>query len=732
MNFLKIAGKDIKSIFKNRIIRVSVIAIIIVPLLYSLLYLNAFWDPYSRLTNLPVAVVNLDEGTKLDGDKVNYGKDLVDELRNNTTVGWKFTKDEDANNGLSGDKYYSKFVIPKDFSEKVIAAKEGKPEVANLKFVCNEKKNFLSAQINSKIESELRQKIVETVTKNYVTASFDKLYEVKDGLVAASDGSKKMFDGIGTLNEKVPMLMDGTKSLKDGSLKLYNGQTELNSAISQVNKGLFEVNSKVPDLATGVSMLYNGSAELKSGMDTAKNGSGELSKGSEKLYDTYITRIYPAVGQLKLGANQLNTALGGTPKGNSKELENPSIALKNASGKISQASNNLQDGYKKVKGGVDELISGANASSDVMKSVAKDLQKAIESGDKSDIQLALQKIKLYEEANADTKSKLASLEKGTQNLNNSFNDYNNSVQGYTSSVIKYSDATLGIASSMTELKAGVSKLSNGLDSLEAGLNEKNQGSFGSGLKAVSENMTILDSGIGSLGNGSKSINTGLKELNSNIPMLSSGLSALYLGSGQMLNGSSALLDGQNKLNSGVSELASKVPELASGVGKLYDGSKELSTELSKGADKIKNGLVNSSNDMGEFVSSPVNMEIAPINPVPNYGTGFAPYFISLSLWIGAIMMFFVIPSKTDDDKNISRFNKVVGKFLSFAFVGVLQALLVGFVVMRLGLKPTNVVMYYGLLVFFSLVFIAIVQCLIFLFGDAGRLLSIVLLILQLT
>ncbi len=147
---------------------------------------------------------------------------------------------------------------------------------------------------------------------------------------------------------------------------------------------------------------------------------------------------------------------------------------------------------------------------------------------------------------------------------------------------------------------------------------------------------------------------------------------------------------------------------------------------------MKAGLKNSSEEMGNFVSAPINMKNEPINKVPNYGTGFAPYFISLSLWIGAIMMFFVISAKTDDDFGLSKFDKVIGKYLSFGFVGLLQAVLVSVVVIGLGLNPTSTALYFTSIIFLSLVFIAIIQCLISLFGDAGRLLGIVLLILQLT
>ncbi len=233
-------------------------------------------------------------------------------------------------------------------------------------------------------------------------------------------------------------------------------------------------------------------------------------------------------------------------------------------------------------------------------------------------------------------------------------------------------------------------------------------------------------------NGSSEITGGLGELRSNVPALSGGIQALYNGSSQLVEGSNKLVDGQNQLSTGVTELTNKVPELEDGVDKLYKGSNELATGLKDGAGEMKAGLINSSEEMGDFVSAPINMKNEPVNHVPNYGTGFAPYFISLSLWIGAIMMFFVISAKTDDDFGLSKFDKVVGKYLSFGFVGLLQAILVSVVVLGLGLNPTSTVMYFTSIIFLSLVFIAIIQCLISLFGDAGRLLGIVLLILQLT
>ncbi len=761
MNFLKIAGKDIKSIFKNRFIRVSVIAIIIVPLLYSLLYLDAFWDPYARIQDMTIAVVNEDGGALLDGKEVNYGEDIVENLKGNEEVGWDFTSNEKANEGLEKQGYYAKFVIPKDFSKSVVAAKEGKPQVADLQFVCNEKKNFLAAQINSQVEKLLKEEIVGTISNNYVTVAFDKLYEAKDGFIKAADGSEKLYNGIGELNEKVPMLAEGANKLGDGSAQLKDGQGALNSGI---NNGLSEVNSKVPTLGLGVDKLYSGSQQVTNGLSEANSkvsnlspgvnklydGSGALTGGSKSLYSAFNTRIYPNVNLLKDGANKLN---GKLKDGESrvKKLKEGGEKLKTASDDVAASSTAINKGYQEsVKGGVDKLISGVNKSSEKMKDISEDIITAVNSNPEvakdPNIQAALVNIQALNKETSETPKQIQELQAGTKKFGDNLGEFNGSVNEYTGKVNGFATGTVALTDSVNDMGVAVNKISGGLNSLEAGLNENTKDSFGYGLKSVSDNMAALNSGLGELKsnipalsggiqalyNGSSEIYGGLGQLRSNIPALSGGIQALYNGSNQLVDGSNALVDGQNQLNNGVSELTGKVPQLEDGVDKLYKGSNELATALKDGAGEMKSGLKNSSEEMGDFVSAPINMKNEPINKVPNYGTGFAPYFISLSLWIGAIMMFFVISAKTDDDANLSKFDKVIGKYLSFGFIGLLQALLVSTVVMGLGLTPTSTGMYFASIVFLSLVFIAIIQCLISLFGDAGRLLGIVLLILQLT
>lgn len=801
MNCFEVAIRDIKVILKNRFVRVAIAAIIIVPLMYSLLYLDAFWDPYSKLEDMPVAVVNLDEGYEIDGESVNYGEDFVEKLKENNSVGWRFVSEYEANEGLEGNKYYAKLELPKDFSKDVASAKEKTPTKAQLNFVCNEKKNFLAAQVNSKVESELKTKITKTITETYSSAAFQNLYEVKDGMEQAADGSKKLYDGLSQVNTKVPELTSGASKLSDGSTQLYDGQVALNAGLLAINNGLgtlsngtsqlesgslsvnqglyslkdglgslnggfSELNSKVPTLTNGVNSLYVGSSKLLQGTTSAKDGSTKLMNGASTLYDSYASTIYPSIHQLNEGSKQIETGLSNGQEG-INQLAQAAPKLEASSTQLATASQSISDNYDAVAAGVEQLISASSSTSDVMQAVGEDLKNAMGSTDEqtknASIMAALQKLQTYQQQNQGAKEKVQTLQAGVTSLQKGTHTYNEGMKNYTQGVKTFSSGTTNLINSFGTLKTGISQISGGLDKLDTGLSTQ----FGPGLKAVSDGTTVVNAGLTQLEGGASSINTGLSTVNSSVPALANGVTALSEGSNKALNGASALYDGsgklyngivtassgasklytgsndavqgsnklvsgQNELKNGVGTLVSAVPALQDGVTKLYNGSDELSTKLSDGAGELDNGLINSPEDMAEFMSTPVELNVSPINPVPNYGTGFAPYFMNLSLWIGAIMMFFVISPNTVDDKNTSKFAKVIGKFIVFSIVGLMQAVLVGVVVMALGLRPVNTPLYFALLLFFSLVFVAMVQCLISLFGDAGRLASIVLLILQLT
>lgn len=83
------------------------------PLLYGALYLAAFYDPYGALGEVPVAIVNEDDGAVLDGSETNVGNQIVENLEDSDDgMQWNFVSAEKGQEGLENGDYYLMLTIP--------------------------------------------------------------------------------------------------------------------------------------------------------------------------------------------------------------------------------------------------------------------------------------------------------------------------------------------------------------------------------------------------------------------------------------------------------------------------------------------------------------------------------------------------------------------------------------------------------------------------------------------
>ncbi|MBM4497155.1 hypothetical protein GS426_21590, partial [Rhodococcus hoagii] len=73
-------GTELKRFSRGLMPRVALVTIVLMPLLYGALYLWAFWDPFSAANKIPVALVNSDHGTVVDGKPLNAGDQVAQGL----------------------------------------------------------------------------------------------------------------------------------------------------------------------------------------------------------------------------------------------------------------------------------------------------------------------------------------------------------------------------------------------------------------------------------------------------------------------------------------------------------------------------------------------------------------------------------------------------------------------------------------------------------------------------
>ena len=135
MMIAEIMKNNFKGAFKNPIVILVLIALIILPSLYALLNIQACWDPYGNTGDVPFAIANLDTGANFSGKDINVGNELVKDLKNNDKFEWTFVSEEELRTGVYNGTYYAGIVIPKNLSKNIVSITGDNPQQAKLEYV---------------------------------------------------------------------------------------------------------------------------------------------------------------------------------------------------------------------------------------------------------------------------------------------------------------------------------------------------------------------------------------------------------------------------------------------------------------------------------------------------------------------------------------------------------------------------------------------------------------------
>ncbi|TCP67068.1 YhgE/Pip domain-containing protein [Baia soyae] len=324
-----IAQAEWKRIWRNRLGRLAILAILFVPLLYCGLYLYAFWDPYGSLNQLPVALVNEDQGGVYKGEKENLGNELVDEIKEKIDVNWHVVNRNEAKVGVEGDKYFLAIIIPSDFTELSLSISTSNPKKAKLDFIRNEGKNYVAGQIAIRIENELSTGIGKKFTQEYISNIFDLINESKEGVTKAADaagkiadGTKKLYESSNRIQEAITKASTGANKILSGTRTLQQSAGQLEDGARQVNDGTKQLVDKVEQIGSRVqeiqrlSPLHAGKVSQKfQDLQQDIEKIRELANGTDKLYQGLIRfhkgadDLENALSQLTNGLNELNQKL---------------------------------------------------------------------------------------------------------------------------------------------------------------------------------------------------------------------------------------------------------------------------------------------------------------------------------------------------------------------------------------------------------------------------------------
>lgn len=516
--------KEWKNLLNNKFLIVALIAIITIPTIYSTLFLSSMWDPYGKVSNLPVAIVNNDVSTNYEDKKINVGEKLVDSLKENDSLAFNFVDEDTAMKGLENGTYYMVITIPKNFSENAITLLDKNPEKMVLEYATNPGKNYIASKMSQSALSKIQKTISETVTESYANVVFDQFETLGNGLQEAADGSLELKDGLVKLEDGGTKISNGLSTLSDSMLTFTDGTTTLSQGLNTYLTGVESLNDASKKLANGASQLADGANKLNSAVANISIPSISLSEEQQN------TLMSTAASSVSSYANQLSSGIGSAVSNNVNSTLTSKDTISAVSSKVLSDSNIIQMinalqsvGYTKeqaqtlVVGIISNTLNGVSSNI-----TAGSITNAISPTVSSTIsQIA---------GGAAQKGALAVVDQVNSNLSS------------------YEEM-------FATLKTSTKTLSDGLNTLSSGANELNAGAG----KLVANN-SALKQGVASLSDGSNKISSGVKELYAGSLTLKDGLKTASEGTDTL---QSSLADGADTLNDKLSNVNDNTSEMFS-------------------------------------------------------------------------------------------------------------------------------------------------------------------------
>lgn len=487
--------------------------------------------------------------------------------------------------------------------------------------------------------------------------------------------AEKLFDSITTLGDGFTEAADGSSKLDEGAKTLANGAKDLKGYLEKLASSTVELSNGADKITKGAGDAAKGANDLSTGLVKLQDGTVQLQKGAQQAA-TGASSLSQGVSQYTQGVAQVQAGLA-TLSDKQKQISAGAASIADNAGKLNGAASQLTAGSAKVAEGITAL--------------SNQLQGMMAS--------------LPEEQAAVLKQTLAELQAGSASVHNGLGS---------------------LTAGTGQLQAGANQLSSGASQIAAG-----QSQVLAGANALTSKSGALIEGAKGLQAGNATLAQKLGELNAGVKTAVTGSKTLASGLNELASGSTTLNQGTSTLASKSGELAEGSKTLADGTTELVDGTSTLSSKLGEASEKAKE--VHASKDTYDMVGSPVEVDKESVNHVPNYGTGFSPYFISLGLFVGALLISIVFPLVEPAIRPKNGAAWFASKASVLAIVGLIQTILTVVIVKwGLGLEVNNFGYFFLTALLTSYVFLALIQMLVSIFGDPGRFMAIVVLILQLT
>ncbi len=628
-------------------------------------------DPYAHTSNMKIAIVNEDTGTTVRDEAINVGNEVIETLRTNKSFTWKLETEKKAKEQLKNGDFFAVIIIPNDFSQKLTSILTDKPTKAHIDYYVNEKKNPIAPKITSKGASVLTQQ----VSNEFVSTVNGTLFSIFNtiGIEMERDipDFRKFENYVFTIEQHLP---DINSFLTQASTQGKEANQLLNQALTQVPQveqlttdGLTTI-QKGLRLVNEADALFNElSPIIKKDVTTVQNIAQHFTDIINKLNRINVDPA--SITQTKEALkNQLST---------SKDSITKSIQTLEAMQKLIQADastrKQLEDSLTTIIGSLQE--SNAEANQPIIEQLTA-------------IREALEHPPNFIDSTSNALSSLQQLQTLHDDLLNKIDQ----LKPIDKDVIKQD---------ITAIQQIAQNATANLQKFLSYYNESLEPQIRSTLTSAKQTLTNASTML-----------TNVKQF---IPQATDKLT-------QTKNTLGTANQAIQKIQTEFPTLSAKIKELANKLRTL-----EEEADLAEIVQLLKNDV----NAERDFFEEPIKLKEHRVFPIANYGTAMTPFYTVLSIWVGCLLLIslFYMPLHGHDLYSIREI--YFGRLLTFATFSFIQTLIITigdiFLVDGSIQAPAYFILF-GL--FISLVFVTVVYTLVSVFGNVGKALAIVMLVLQ--
>ncbi len=193
----------------------------------------------------------------------------------------------------------------------------------------------------------------------------------------------------------------------------------------------------------------------------------------------------------------------------------------------------------------------------------------------------------------------------------------------------------------------------------------------------------------------------------------------------------AASDSVDSMDSALLQLQKVFRSASDNIGDIID--KVNAAEEDDRMDVLLDLLGGDSSLYGRFFSSLVDVHTEEIYQVASYGAAMAPFYSVLAVWVGGVILVSILKTNADRKKfpGLSEAKYFFGRFLIFFLIGQIQAaVIVAGDIFLLDCQPVHPWLMWFSAAVTSLVFVLLIYALTLAFGDVGKAIVVVVMVVQ--